>query len=75
MRPPQRGQSALGGSRLILEFGPCHALQARSEYDGVTFTDPSGMDIDHMVALAEAWDSGARFWGAARRQAFANDLG
>lgn len=46
-----------------------------SLYDGVTFTDPGGMDVDHMVALAEAWDSGARTWSAARRQAFANDLG
>jgi hypothetical protein len=28
-----------------------------------------------MVPLAEAWDSGARRWTAATRQAFANDLG
>ena len=27
------------------------------------------------MALAEAWDSGARRWTASRRQAFANDLG
>lgn len=36
---------------------------------------PSGLDIDHMVPLAEAWDSGASQWTAARRQAYANDLG
>ncbi|GAA2064884.1 HNH endonuclease family protein [Polymorphospora rubra] len=46
-----------------------------SYYDGVTTTTPSGFDIDHMVPLAEAWDSGARSWTNSRRQAFANDLG
>lgn len=45
-----------------------------SIYDGLTFTDPSELDIDHVVALAEAWDSGAASWDAGRRQAFANDL-
>lgn len=45
-----------------------------SPYDGVHFTDPSGLDIDHVVALAEAWDSGAFGWTAERRQRFANDL-
>jgi hypothetical protein len=45
-----------------------------SVYDGLTFTDPSEVDIDHVVALAEAWDSGAAGWDAGRRQAFANDL-
>ena len=28
-----------------------------------------------MVALAEAWDSGARSWTTSRRQSFANDMG
>src|SRR3990172_7895159 len=46
-----------------------------SLYDGLVFTDPSGLDIDHVVALAEAWDSGAHSWSADRRQRFANDLG
>ncbi|WP_331741336.1 HNH endonuclease family protein (plasmid) [Streptomyces sp. NBC_00963] len=45
-----------------------------SYYDGVTVTAPGGLDIDHMVPLAEAWDSGASNWTAARRQAYANDL-
>ncbi|MGW0669874.1 HNH endonuclease family protein [Streptomyces sp. NPDC002746] len=46
-----------------------------SYYDGITLTAPGGLDIDHMVPLAEAWDSGASQWTAARREAYANDLG
>lgn len=45
-----------------------------SVYDGATWTDPSDVDIDHVVALKEAWDSGAHGWSPARRRAFANDL-
>lgn len=45
-----------------------------SLYDGLLVTDPAGLQIDHVVALAEAWDSGASTWTAARREAYANDL-
>jgi hypothetical protein len=45
-----------------------------SIYDGYSTDDPSDLDIDHVVALAEAWRSGADTWDPARRQAFANDL-
>lgn len=45
-----------------------------SLYDGYTTDDPAELEIDHVVALAEAWDSGANTWDAARREAFANDL-
>lgn len=47
----------------------------RSAYDGKTTTRASTFDIDHMVALKEAWDSGAWAWTRERRQAYANDLG
>jgi hypothetical protein len=33
------------------------------------------VQIDHVVALAEAWRSGAWAWTLQRREAFANDLG
>ena len=46
-----------------------------SAFDGVTVRDPSELDIDHMVPLAEAWGSGARRWSESLREAFANDLG
>lgn len=46
-----------------------------SYYDRVSWTDTSDIDIDHMVPLAEAWDSGARTWTTDTRQAYANDLG
>jgi hypothetical protein len=44
-----------------------------SYYDEVTHTDPAAVEIDHTVALAEAWDSGARTWDQGRLRAFAND--
>lgn len=46
-----------------------------SYYDDVYVDGARGLDIDHMVPLAESWDSGARDWDAARREAYANDLG
>ncbi|MGW8747615.1 HNH endonuclease family protein [Streptomyces sp. NPDC055794] len=46
-----------------------------SYYDQRWVTSASGLDIDHMSPLAEAWDSGASTWSAAQREAYANDLG
>jgi hypothetical protein len=46
-----------------------------SYYDAITVTSASGLDIDHMVPLAEAWDSGASSWTAQRREQYANDQG
>jgi len=53
-----------------------------SPYDGVTVTDPSRLDIDHLVPLAEVARSGRiengrrvgpRQWSRAERERYAND--
>lgn len=46
-----------------------------SDYDGVTWTSPADVDIDHMVPLKEAWESGARTWSTQQRTRYANDQG
>lgn len=45
-----------------------------SPYDGKSYTNPSKLDIDHLVPLAEAWRSGAWKWTSEERERFANDL-
>ena len=45
-----------------------------SYYDAATWTLASDVDIDHMVPLSEAWDSGAWAWTAEQRKDYANDL-
>ncbi|MFF5808808.1 HNH endonuclease family protein [Streptomyces sp. NPDC012746] len=60
------------------EIGPGCTLTGGvwwSYYDEREVTPAGALDIDHMVPLAEAWDSGASAWTAARREAYANDQG
>ncbi|PXY35234.1 hypothetical protein BAY59_03505 [Prauserella coralliicola] len=45
-----------------------------SPYDGATWSEPSDVDIDHVVPLAAAWRSGAADWTTDQREQFANDL-
>ncbi|GAB3006489.1 HNH endonuclease family protein [Streptomyces pseudoechinosporeus] len=60
----------------VVQDSACAATSGRwySVYDGATWTAASDVDIDHLIPLAEAWDSGADSWTTARRQSFANDL-
>ncbi len=41
-------------------------------YTGNTYLQPSDIDIDHIVPLANAWRSGVASWGPAKRGRFAN---
>ena len=54
----------------------CHVVAGdwRSVYDGLTWSDPAELEIDHVVALKEAHDSGAWAWQPNRLVAFGNDL-
>ena len=45
-----------------------------SVYDGKKVTDPKTIDIDHMIPLKEAWESGASKWDSQARESYANDL-
>lgn len=44
-------------------------------YTGTIITDPSQVDVDHVVALQDAHVSGAWQWSDEQRQAFANNEG
>ncbi|MEE4589428.1 DUF1524 domain-containing protein [Streptomyces sp. DSM 41602] len=56
--------------RCIISGGIWH-----SYHDNTDVETARGLDIDHMVPLAEAWDSGTSNWSAQERQDYANDLG
>ena len=58
------------GCKIVKDTGKWY-----SAYDGLTVTNFSGLDVDHMIPLAEAWDSGASKWDAAKREVYANDMG
>jgi hypothetical protein len=45
-----------------------------SPYDGATWTAASDLDIDHVVTLKNAWESGAWAWTTSKRESYANDL-
>ncbi|MFI6728760.1 HNH endonuclease family protein [Streptomyces atratus] len=60
--PEQGARCALSGGEWL------------SYYDEVTVNAATKLDIDHVVPLAEAWDSGASKWDADRREQYANDL-
>jgi hypothetical protein len=63
-------------SRAQVDAYGCKVIEGDwlSPYDNAAHTNPSELDIDHMIPLKEAWDSGAWAWSAMKRQLFANDL-
>lgn len=58
------------GCKIVKDTGKWY-----SAYEGATVTNFSGLDVDHMVPLAEAWDSGAKEWDIKKREVYANDMG
>ncbi|HWJ80610.1 MAG TPA: HNH endonuclease family protein [Nocardioides sp.] len=79
-------RDAVPGTTTVAQQGGCDhdvlAGQWHDPYTGRTLTftdlkDPSqaqGIQIDHVVPLAEAWVSGADAWTEDQRKTFANDL-
>ena len=55
------------GKRCVLTGG-----KWLSSFDGKTHTKDSGLDVDHLVPLAEAWRSGAWAWTDKERENYAN---
>jgi hypothetical protein len=56
--------------------GVCEVLRGRwrDPYTATTITDGGQMDVDHMVPLKEAWESGAMHWPKEKRKLYANFL-
>ena len=61
---------------VTLDRRGCKVLKGRwyDPYTGRTVTNPRQLQIDHFIPLKEVHNSGGSRWGAARRQAYANDL-
>tara|TARA_R100001129_G_scaffold7775_1_gene5684 strand:- start:501 stop:1232 length:732 start_codon:yes stop_codon:yes gene_type:complete len=53
----------------------CRVIRGRwnDPYTGKVFFNSSDVDVDHVVALKRAWDTGASSWSDKKRERFAND--
>ncbi len=56
--------------------GRCRVVKGlwNDPYTGMTFTESSDVDIDHVVPLKEAHGSGGHAWTREKRRAYANHL-
>jgi hypothetical protein len=63
----------------VLEREKISGVGWYSRWDGIWYEGEGGLsapsfDIDHIVSLSEAWDSGASEWGPYDRDIFADDV-
>lgn len=58
-----------------VEIEDCRVVSGNwiSHFTNLTITDPTKMDIDHIVPLYHAWAHGADKWSQEKREAFATD--
>jgi hypothetical protein len=59
-----------------VDYPGCKVVAGRwiDAYTGEAHEAPSEVSVDHVVALKEAWRSGASSWDLPRRVAFGNDM-
>ncbi len=74
-----RQETLIAESLAPVEFETSEACRVKSgrwigPYTGIEVSDPSELDIDHMVPLANAHKSGGWRWTAERKEAYANSL-
>lgn len=65
------------GTSVVLEVGDaCRPESGKwvSPYEGKVITDPSSIDIDHVIPLGYAATHGGQDWSAEKKEQFANDF-
>ncbi len=64
-----------GGTNVTTDPKTCKVLSGNwvEQYSNESYTDPSKMDLDHVVALSWAASNGGNDWDSATKEAFAND--
>ena len=66
-----------GRGRIKLELDGDRVISGRwrCRFSGAWITDAGDMDVDHLIPLKDAWESGAHEWSPKRRRAYANGIG